>query len=141
MEHGMQCFARLVRALLGEDAVSAHKLQYGLTLTVLGVDVELNDKGYRCRPALEKKLKICATLESILKEGSLEPGLAQKLSGSIIVHFVDCIRTLCMPGQLNWAGQHLFHRLGRVMLRPLFRQGHARFYASAQVIVLRKFYI
>ena len=46
-----------------------------------------------------------------------------------------------MSGQLNWAGQHLFHRLGRAMLRPLFKHGHARFHTSAQVVVSLQYFV
>ena len=38
-EHAMMCMARLVRVLLGESAISARKLDYGPSLTILGVDV------------------------------------------------------------------------------------------------------
>lgn len=38
-KHAMMCIARLVRALLGESAISARKLECGPSLTVLGIDV------------------------------------------------------------------------------------------------------
>ena len=39
MKQGMMIFARLVRLLLGQSAISERKLEYGTWLTVLGVDV------------------------------------------------------------------------------------------------------
>ena len=37
MEHGLQCLARFIRALLGTSAVSDDKMACGLQLCVLGV--------------------------------------------------------------------------------------------------------
>ena len=37
MEHAMQCFARLVRLLLGPEAIADRKLEYGKQLLVLGM--------------------------------------------------------------------------------------------------------
>eukprot|EP00959_Pyramimonas_sp_CCMP1952_P250055 5227433-Pyramimonas_sp.AAC.1 len=30
-----------------------------------------------------------------------------------------------LAGGLSWGATHMFHRLGRAMLRPLFKQSHA----------------
>jgi len=54
MEHGLQCFARLVRLLLGGEALAEDKLECGHSLVILGVRVELSSKGYKCMPASEK---------------------------------------------------------------------------------------
>ena len=35
------CIARLVRVLLGETAISARKLEFGPSLTILGVSVSV----------------------------------------------------------------------------------------------------
>ena len=40
VEHAMACFAKIVRALLGQSALAADKLEFGSSLTVLGVLVE-----------------------------------------------------------------------------------------------------
>ena len=37
LEHGMNCYARLVRAMLGPEAIAADKLMCGRSLVVLGV--------------------------------------------------------------------------------------------------------
>ena len=109
LEHGMSCFARLIRALLGHAAVANRKLECGLGLVVLGVEVALSMTGYALRPAKAKALACIELMERALESGVLSPGCAQKLAG-----------------RLSWAGQHLFHRVGRAMLRPIFRQRFAR---------------
>ena len=45
VDHGMHCFARLVSLLLGDGAVSPHKLVCGMPLCILGLDVTLCSKG------------------------------------------------------------------------------------------------
>ena len=39
LEHAMQCFARLVRVVLGADAIENKKLDYGMSLVVLGAEI------------------------------------------------------------------------------------------------------
>ena len=106
MQHAMLCFARLVRALLGQSAIAANKLACGLSLTVLGVDIVFSPEYYVLRPAREKVLLCRAVMQKALEPGGvLHAGCAQKLAG-----------------RLSWATTYLFHRLGRAMLRPIFRQ-------------------
>ena len=62
MEQSMKCFARLVKAVLGNDAISEAKLCFGMNLTLLGVEVELTRQGYKCQPQLEKKLRYAVIL-------------------------------------------------------------------------------
>ena len=102
-EHGMQCFARLVRLLLGKGALCDRKLGCGASLEILGVELVLTKKGYTAKPSKRTVNKCLKVLEKAIAEGSLPSGAAQKLAG-----------------RLNWAGQHLFHRLGRAMLRVLY---------------------
>ena len=101
----MRCFARLVKVLLGEGAVSESKLDVGAALEILGVQLVLTDRGYTAMPSKRTIKKCLRAIEKALSEGSLPCGAAQKLTG-----------------RLNWAGQYLFHRLGRAMLRPLYDQ-------------------
>ena len=105
MQHALQCFARLVRLLLGPSAIADAKLGYGCELCVLGVDVSMTTVGLQCRPARDKTSKWLMLLEQALDRGKLEPGSASKLAG-----------------KLAWGSAHLFHRLGRAMLRPIFDQ-------------------
>ena len=41
MRHGMECFVRLVRALLGPSAVSDKKVECGRSLVILGIHVRV----------------------------------------------------------------------------------------------------
>jgi len=105
VEHGMRCFARLARALLGEDALSSDKLGYGPLVDILGVQLLLSERGYKAMPSRKTINKCQRALVLALQGGSLSRGAAQKLAG-----------------RLNWAGQRMFHRLGRAMLRPIYDQ-------------------
>ena len=110
VEHAMQCFARLVRVLMGATAIADRKLECGRTLCVLGVDLSLSVKGYTCRPSKDKAGKCIAAIKEALACGHLSSGCAEKLAG-----------------RLSWACQYLFHRLGRAMLRPIFKHKFSRF--------------
>ena len=41
MAHTMECFARLVRLLLGQDAMADRKLEFGKQLLVLGMQASV----------------------------------------------------------------------------------------------------
>ena len=102
----MMCFARLVRALLGVTALAAKKLACGPSLLLLGVQVSFTRQGYTCRPDPNKVAKWVIFIKETLHKGVLRPGCARKLAG-----------------RLSWAAQHLFRKVGRCMLRPIFAQG------------------
>ena len=105
----MKCFARLLRLLLGPSALSDRKLGFGASLEILGVEVVLTEEGYTAKPSQRTIGKCLRVLEKAPAENTMPSGAAQKLAG-----------------RLNWAGQHLFHRLGRAMLRVLYdRKGSA----------------
>jgi len=53
-KHALKCFARLVRVLLGTSAVADEKCEVGESLVVLGVEVQMSQKGYSFRPAADK---------------------------------------------------------------------------------------
>lgn len=56
MKHGLRCLVRLVRILLGPSAI-ADKIDYGMKLVVLGVEFDLDDDGFQCRPSDDKVSK------------------------------------------------------------------------------------
>ena len=95
---------RLVEALLGVGAVAPSKLLQGNPLTVLGVEMTVSWTGLTCRPDEAKVFKWSCRLQRFLEEGTLHSGDASKLAGA-----------------LQWATQFMFKRLGRAMLRPIFR--------------------
>lgn len=51
VEHGMECFAELVRLMLGLSAVSDKKLDFGNPLCVLGLSIEESSRGLTCFPS------------------------------------------------------------------------------------------
>ena len=96
--------ARLVDCLLGSGAAAPDKLVHGNPLTVLGVEMTVEATGVTCRPDAKKAFKWCCRIQKYLEEGTLLSGDASKLAGA-----------------LQWACQHMFKRLGRAMLRPIFK--------------------
>ena len=105
LEHTLQCVVRVLRALLGDSAISNDKVDCGPGLRVLGVDVELSTEWYCCRPAKETLAKCLVVIELALLHGVLTSGDAQKLAG-----------------RLSWTNQYLFRKIGKSMLGPIFRQ-------------------
>ena len=109
-EHAMQCFARVVRAVLGQTSVAVDKLLCGSTLEVLGVTVKLMHDRFTLSPSEHKMQKCLVVMRDALAEGGvLRRGCASKLAG-----------------RLQWSSQFMFHRLGRAMIRPIFNQSHGR---------------
>ena len=109
MEHSMLCFARLVRLLLGPSAVAANKLEFGRKLCILGVDVALAATGVTMRPSPDKVQKWQWSISKAIETKHLSRGDASKLAG-----------------RLAWGGSHLFRKIGRAMLRPIFDQTERR---------------
>ena len=58
----MQCFAKIVRALLGRNAIAADKLMCGASLDILGVNVKLSWDRFVLSPSTEKMKKGLMTL-------------------------------------------------------------------------------
>ena len=106
-KHALSCIERIVKLMLGNDAVAAEKCEWGATLTILGVDVAPQHDGFVCTISAKKAQKCSEAIQQALVAGRLSAGDAKKLAG-----------------RLNWATQFLFKRLGRGMLRPIFAQSH-----------------
>ena len=81
-EHSLECFARLVRLLLGPDAIAETKLEHGVSLVVLGIKIKLSKKGVKCRPAGSKTTKWLQAIDAALESGKLCAGSASKLAGA-----------------------------------------------------------
>ena len=103
--HSMEAFARIVRAILGPDAVAPAKLLFGEELEILGVDFSTSFIGIRCTPTADKRQKWLKVIESALGDNCLRAGVASKLVGG-----------------LQWASSRMFRCLGRAMLQPLWDQ-------------------
>jgi hypothetical protein len=93
VEHGMQCFAELVRLMLGTTAISEKKLGFGNPLCILGLTVQVGPSGMTCFPSADKVHKWLGVLQEALTQSRLTPGAASKLAGG-----------------LSWAAQNMFDR-------------------------------
>ena len=106
VEHAMHCYARLVRLLLGSTAIAQKKLVFGLEgLDILGVEIRISARGFKCRPSPDKVEKWLAIINRAQARQKLVPGSASKLAG-----------------KLSWGCARLFRKLGRAMRRPIFDQ-------------------
>ena len=110
LEHAVGCLARLLRLLLGKGALAEQKLEWGAGLCVLGVELILGQQGYSCRPAPGKVRRWLRDIRTALDSLELKPGLASK-----------------MAGRLQWTCQHMFQRVGRAMIRPIYDQQYSRY--------------
>ena len=109
IETAKHVFARLVRACLGETAISQRKLEHGNPLTVLGIDIAIAEEGVTLCPSRDKSTKWAAGMQKALRLQSMSAGEASKLAG-----------------KLQWASQRAFMGLGRALLRPIINQSRAR---------------
>lgn len=97
VEHGMECFAELVRLMFGATAVSAKKLGFGNPLCILGLTVIVDARGMTCFPSSDKVCKWLRVIKDALSTSRLDPGAASKLAGG-----------------LSWAAQNMFDRYYRL---------------------------
>ena len=109
LESALDALARLVRVLLGSDAVAASKLECVPGLSVLGVDITMCREGFQLRPSPGKVASWIDVLETASETRLLHRGPATKLAG-----------------KLSWGCSQLFKRIGRAMLRPIFDQKSKR---------------
>ena len=86
-------------------AIENKKLDYGMSLVVLGAEISFKPDCFSCRPAPSTVAKCLKVIRESLTSGLMLAGDAQK-----------------QAGQLNWSTQYLFKRLGRAMLRPIYQQ-------------------
>ena len=59
MKHALGCFARLVRLLLGPTALADQKMEFGLQIGILGVEMRLSSAGFQCCPSKDKVCLAC----------------------------------------------------------------------------------
>ena len=84
--------------------MSEKKLEYGNPLTILGVECHLGREGAAFRPDEGEIQKWLRQIQGFLDAGFMHLGQASKLAGA-----------------LQWATRCTFKRLGRAMLRPIYR--------------------
>lgn len=92
-EHAKQCFARLVRCMLGATAIAERKLQHANPLPILGFDVGVGKAGVISQPEGEKKEQWKLQIKTALVRMRLDGGEASSLAG-----------------RLSFGAQHLFRR-------------------------------
>jgi hypothetical protein len=105
VQSGLRTFVRLVRALLGPKAIADAKTEYGQCIVILGIQVQADANGAWFNVCPKKAQKWAAQISEAIATLHLDGGSAQKLAG-----------------RLNFATQHLFHRLGRAMIKPIYGQ-------------------
>lgn len=105
MKHGLSTFVRLVRALLGSTAIADAKTEAGRATVILGILVQSSCKGVRFNLCPKKAAKWSLQISTAIDTLHLDSGTAQKLAG-----------------RLTFATQHLFHKLGRAMIKPVYAQ-------------------
>ena len=127
IEHVKLCFARLVRACLGQSAIASKKLEHGQCLVILGVEIRLSTHGATFWPSPEKVAKWCAEIKAALvanvKHLVRIVSLLHAHSGCMC-QALECGAASKLSGKLQWASQSAFQSLGRAMLRALI--DHAR---------------
>ena len=90
MQQGKALFARLVRMLLGETAISESKLAAGSSLVILGVLVRPMKEGVFFSLCKEKTMKWLEVLRKAADTRKLDVGEAQKLSGKLMWRVLPC---------------------------------------------------
>ena len=69
IQHSTECIVRLLRACMGPSAVSDRKVESGPSLIILGVELQLDLEGYRCRPSKDKVAKCLVCIDKALQSG------------------------------------------------------------------------
>ena len=56
MSHGLRCLVRLIRLLLGPEAIT-DKVGVGRKIVILGVEFDIGEDGFHCRLSADKIAK------------------------------------------------------------------------------------
>jgi len=110
----------LVRILLGPEAIAEQKLECGPSLCVLGVDIAIGKRGFKCRPAVKKVDRWIHMIDVALEADKLLPG----------TYFLR-VRTGTPPHLMLWrrrGGQQAGRQtlLGLLSIVPKARESHAQ---------------
>ena len=102
-QHALECFARIVRAMLGSDALAPEKMACANPLEILGIRVEVALDGVRLEVAERERKEWSGQLQVAKVSGVMASGQASKFAG-----------------RLGFAAQKCLNKLGRAMLRSFF---------------------
>ena len=122
---GVCVCARLVRVLLGESSIADRKLDFGASLTVLGIVVEPAVSGIRFLLCAEKARKYRDVIENALWTGYLSSGMSSFLFKVAWYDFEFgpfAGESVKLAGRLMFATQHLFNKVGRALIKPVYAQ-------------------
>ena len=108
VEHAKECFARVVKALLGQDAIEESKLQCGNPLTILGIDAVVKANEVIMWPTETKLTQWKRELQVCIDTERMSSGAASKLAG-----------------KLSFATQSCFKKFGRALIKPFYAQQYA----------------
>ena len=112
--------------LLGPGAAAPQKLETGNPLVVLGVQCTVAESGVTFATNPAKAQEWAHQIQAYLEMGMLTAGDASKLAGESKKCQQELARMLPIKGRLGFASQHIFHRLGRALLVPLYKQIRSR---------------
>ena len=82
-EHALSCFVRLVRCLLGSNAIAKEKVSHGVPLPILGLSVVPSLDGFACWPLPDRVEKRVKRIDAALVANRLCSGEASKLAGAL----------------------------------------------------------
>ena len=99
--HALSCFARLVRTMLGGDALAEAKTECGRPLTILGIQVDVEEDGITLELTEQKRQDWGGRPQVAMDQGALAAGVASRFAG-----------------KLSFAALRCFSKIGRVMARP-----------------------
>ena len=120
--------ARLVDLLLGPGAAAPHKLEVGNPIVTLGVETSISASGVTFKVNPAKAEEWTSQIQTYLQMGMLTSGEASKLAGEFSCCALPstCTSKRLESGRLGFASQHIFHRLGRALLVPVYKQIRSR---------------
>ena len=107
-EHGLKCFQRMCRLLMGEDFVKDEKCTVGNPITILGLTVTATKDEITVWLDETKREKWAKTIDFAIEDKKLSATDAAKLAG-----------------RLNFTTSCVFQKLGRAPLAPIYAQQHA----------------
>ena len=107
-QHGMRCFMKMCRLLMGEDFMKEEKCLTGNPITILGLSVTASSDKITVWLDEAKRSKWSETIERAIDTRKLSATEAAKLAG-----------------RLNFTTSCIFQKLGRAPLAPIYTQQHA----------------
>ena len=93
---------------------------------ILGVETGISDSGITFKVNPAKAGEWVEQIQTYLQMGMLTSGEASKLAGRFSCPCLRVANDISFLGRLGFASQHIFHRLGRALLVPVYKQIRSR---------------